>query len=375
MPSMTNPHNKLSSIFKSLHTDKTEIVEDADESVPDEAQKWPLFKALAPKKPATPTALTPVEKHNWLSAEPTPPPQHAGALATNFSDKLAAGLGKMTNSGKPAARKQAKPKKVEPQPKATRAKPPAKKTAAVKIAQEASTPLSDLPPQQPASVLKTAMTPKAPGEPGPAPAIEPTSAPAPLSVAKRPSEPWGAASAKPGPSVPEQAALNPQIKKEIEPPASTTPSVNSLLSLFNLEVPTVAPAPHTPPSPQTGSAPERSPVADTPMPLAAQTDAEPPHLAAEVDAVLPSSEPIEPLPVAPVPPQPVPPQPVPIDTMPVKTTPLTRTPPAAVMKGPSEPTTTLQPPGTLKSLLNKLQAPPASPSVKTPGFLNRLNKK
>ena len=360
---MPNPNNKLSSILKALHTGAPDILSNADELVSDEAQKWPLFKALAPRKPAVAKALTPVDKRNWLSTEPTPPPQQAATPAAQFNGRLAAGLRKMANPNKPAARKQVKPKKVEPQPKATRAKLPAKKTTSAKIVQMPPPPLDGMLPEQAVLATKITMTPKA--------IREVSAAPAPVSPVNNPSAQWSAAKPKPKPAASKQAAPKPKAEKELGPPASATPSVNSLLSLFNLEAPTVAPDPQAPPAPQEYSTPANSPAtgtpADAPEPPTTEAGAELQNLSAEspeVNLALPSNASVEPgaIHMRPARVEPALVKPALIEHLPIEPEPI----PAA------------QPKGSLKSLLNKLQAPtdpPAAPAIKTLGFLNRLNKK
>lgn len=357
---MTNPRNKLSSIFKSLHADVSAIEDDTAAVVQEEAEKWPLFKALAPRKPASPSTLTPVDKQNWLSAAPMPQAQRQETThsAPTLGDKLAAGLNKMANPNRSTSREQAPAKKFGPPPKATRAKPTA--TRAVKQSTIEMTSMGRISPaivkpeQEPASFSSPLMTPQAVAKAPPAPALTPV----PRLTLKRPPASFTAVSIKPHRPIPDQPAAVEVKAKKNAVPVLATQSVDSLLSLFNLDVPSAAVTDGANASNQNDIQPGENPV-DTPVLPQALTSAKPSNSTTTTDPtlVLVSDAPIEPAPAYIEPQTGV---------------------PAKVQYSPSNPASVVQTPGSLKSLLNKFQAPTnplAAPPVKTPAFLNRLNKK
>ncbi len=353
---MTNSKNKLSSIFKALDADVSAIEDTSAAVVQEEAEKWPLFRALAPRRPASPAALTPVDKQNWLSAEPTPQAHHQDIThsAPTLSDKLAAGLNKMASPGRSTARAQAPAKKLSAPPKATRAKPQAmqaaKKSTPEQTPKANIDPIAVKPKPEAASFSNTIMAPKTVAE------VDSVPTPLPKLTIKLPPAPLTVVSIQPNHPVPDQQVAIGVEEKKAPPPVLATPTVDSLLSLFNLDVPSAEMPSGTPASNQNDLQPddERD---DASQRSPAQTLEKPSTPAADM-VQTPVSD-------------------VPIESTPACMEPLTEVA-AERQNTPPAPVATLQTPGSLKSLLNKFQVPAnslATPAVKTPAFLNRLNNK
>lgn len=120
---MTIPKDKLAPIFRSLHPDESVITKVASTSAQEAAEKWPLFRVLAPKKPASTPVLSDADKQNWTSSNTEPIlPSPPMATTSSLSDKLASGLSKMAGKKKPTATKPTKDLKTAEQPSLARAK-------------------------------------------------------------------------------------------------------------------------------------------------------------------------------------------------------------------------------------------------------------
>jgi hypothetical protein len=113
---MIKPNDKLAPIFRSLHPDESAMAKSTNVVAQEAAEKWPLFKVLAPKKPLSTPALSDSEKQNWLSPSVEPlMPSTPAALTSNLGDKLAVGLSRMASRKKLPPRQPTKEAKTAEQ--------------------------------------------------------------------------------------------------------------------------------------------------------------------------------------------------------------------------------------------------------------------
>ena len=195
---MIKSQDKLAPIFRSLHPDESVMTKAVSASAQEAAEKWPLFRVLAPKKTMRTPALSEVDKQNRLSPHFDPLPVQPPVLAAaSLGEQLADGLSKMTRRKKPAS---PSPKRVahaaEPSP-AAQAKPIPQAVPA-RMAQPVSEkhpPLVVTAPPEVASEQKTkpATATKLPkvsvSEHNPAPRVLPAKAELPPQTAKKPPAP------------------------------------------------------------------------------------------------------------------------------------------------------------------------------------------
>jgi len=93
---MTNRPNDLSAIFRSLGPRATSAQASPVAAAQAAEQRWPLLKALAPRSPAPPPALSDEDKARWGTPDPANRPEKKPALSMpGLGDKLTKSLGKM----------------------------------------------------------------------------------------------------------------------------------------------------------------------------------------------------------------------------------------------------------------------------------------
>lgn len=197
---MASSGDKLSPLFKSLLPDESHLKSAAAATVQEAEQRWPLFRAIAPAKPATAPELTDNERLNWASPVLTGAPAPKVSLPEmGLNEQLAQGLGKMFPN-KPAdyppgnrnkiekiealALPAQKPLHSEPKPSAVATATPSKtlfgKPPQVSPAQAAPPPESVKPTPPPALTATAAAPAWAPKASKPAPAPLPAPLPAPI---------------------------------------------------------------------------------------------------------------------------------------------------------------------------------------------------
>lgn len=94
---MTKPADDLPALFRSLGPDDIGFQASAQAAAHEAAQRWPLFKAVPPQKPAVTPALTAQERQHWGSQEKSETGERKPALSLpGLSDKLARSLDKMS---------------------------------------------------------------------------------------------------------------------------------------------------------------------------------------------------------------------------------------------------------------------------------------
>jgi len=109
---MAKSGDDMSRLFRSLDADDTKFQASAKAAASEAEQRWPLFKAMAPMKPAHAPALSEQEKQHRNSAESTAGGARKPALSVpGLGGKLAASLDQMAapKSRKPAAAKHPAP--------------------------------------------------------------------------------------------------------------------------------------------------------------------------------------------------------------------------------------------------------------------------
>lgn len=119
----------MSRLFRSLDADDAKFQASAKAATSEAEQRWPLFKAMAPIKPAHAPALSPQEKQHRNRPDSAEGGARKPALSVpGLGDKLAASLDRMAV---PPRRKPAAPKHPEPAaaPLAQRAVQPAGATS------------------------------------------------------------------------------------------------------------------------------------------------------------------------------------------------------------------------------------------------------
>lgn len=134
---MPKSGDDVSRLFKSLGTDDTQFRAANKAAVHEAEQRWPLFKAVLPKKPASAPALSDQERQFWSSQERPEGgnPRKPALSLPGLSDKLADSLSKM--GPKRAA------KAVAPAPQRHEAEPPIPVAAASRIFKEV---IAEMPP-------------------------------------------------------------------------------------------------------------------------------------------------------------------------------------------------------------------------------------
>lgn len=99
---MATQADKLSPIFKSLHPDEAPLANVATAVVKEAEQRWPLFRAIAPVRPAAAPVLTEDERVNRAGSKISVGTQRAPALTLpGLNEQLAQGLSKMAGRKSP----------------------------------------------------------------------------------------------------------------------------------------------------------------------------------------------------------------------------------------------------------------------------------
>ena len=94
---MPKPEDTLPTLFRSLGPDDANFQATMDASAQEAEQRWPLFRAVAPKKSELTPALSPQERMHWSSPERPSVGECRPALSLpGLSDKLAISLGKLS---------------------------------------------------------------------------------------------------------------------------------------------------------------------------------------------------------------------------------------------------------------------------------------
>lgn len=103
---MPHPGDDLSALFRSLGPDDANFQATTNAAAQEAEQRWPLFKAVSPRKPEATPALTAQEKQRWSSQEKAETGERKPALTLpGLSDKLARSLSKMSGRTMPGAPK------------------------------------------------------------------------------------------------------------------------------------------------------------------------------------------------------------------------------------------------------------------------------
>lgn len=93
---MPTPPNDLSAIFRSLGPRATSAQASPVAAAQAAEQRWPLLKAIAPRSPTPPPALSDEDKARWGTSDPANRPEKKPALSMpGLGDKLTKSLGKM----------------------------------------------------------------------------------------------------------------------------------------------------------------------------------------------------------------------------------------------------------------------------------------
>lgn len=136
---MIKSQDKLAPIFRSLHPDESVMTKAVSASAQEAAEKWPLFRVLAPRKTMSTPALSEVDKQNRLSPHSERlMPQPSTLAVVSLGEKLADGLTKMTGRNKPLNRQPKRAAQVAEQATTAQAKPIAKPTTPERHAQQVS---------------------------------------------------------------------------------------------------------------------------------------------------------------------------------------------------------------------------------------------
>lgn len=102
---MPTPGNKLSTLFRSLGPDEAPLQASKTAALQDAEQRWPLFKAVAPRSAAQTPPLSETDRQRW--SNPARPNSSAAAKAPitlpSFSGKLAHGLAKISEQSTASA--------------------------------------------------------------------------------------------------------------------------------------------------------------------------------------------------------------------------------------------------------------------------------
>lgn len=109
---MAKPGDDPSALFRSLRPDNANFRASTTAAAREAEQRWPLFKAVSPKKPEPTPALSAQERQRWSNQERPDVGERKPALSLpGVSTKLAQGLSKMsgrtaTVADRPAERAQ-----------------------------------------------------------------------------------------------------------------------------------------------------------------------------------------------------------------------------------------------------------------------------
>ncbi len=126
---MSKPADNLSALFRSLGPDDTEFRANTHALAQEAEQRWPLFKAVAPKKPEVTPMLSAQERQRWDIQDRAENGARKPALSLpGFSDKLAHSLGRIAEQAQEATqaannRNTSRPAPPSPAPRETRPAP------------------------------------------------------------------------------------------------------------------------------------------------------------------------------------------------------------------------------------------------------------
>lgn len=94
---MPHPRDDLPKLFRSLGPDDADFQANAKAAAREVEQRWPLFRAISPKKPVPTPALTEQERQRWTGQEQSRDDKGVPALTRpGLADKLASSLSKMS---------------------------------------------------------------------------------------------------------------------------------------------------------------------------------------------------------------------------------------------------------------------------------------
>lgn len=94
---MPKPGDTLPTLFRSLGPDDANFQATMDAAAQEAEQRWPLFRAVSPKKPELTPTLSAQERMHWSSLEKPSVGESRPALSLpGLSDKLAMSLGKLS---------------------------------------------------------------------------------------------------------------------------------------------------------------------------------------------------------------------------------------------------------------------------------------
>lgn len=101
---MPHPGDDLSALFRSFGPDDANFQAATNAAAQEAEQRWPLFKAVSPRKSELTPALSAEEKQRWSSQEKAETGARKPALSLpGLSDKLAKSLNKMSGRTTPDA--------------------------------------------------------------------------------------------------------------------------------------------------------------------------------------------------------------------------------------------------------------------------------
>lgn len=101
---MSQPADKLSGLFRSLRPDDANFQASLNVAAHQAEERWPLLKAMSPKKPALTPVLSTEERQRWSNQEQPGTRERKPALSLpGLGDKLAQSLSKMGGRSKIAA--------------------------------------------------------------------------------------------------------------------------------------------------------------------------------------------------------------------------------------------------------------------------------
>ena len=114
---MSQPADKLSGLFRSLRPDDANFQASLNVAAHQAEERWPLLKAISPKKPALTPALSTEERQRWSNQEQPGTRERKPALSLpGLGDKLTQSLSKMGGRAKIAAAAPLSAEPVEPPP-------------------------------------------------------------------------------------------------------------------------------------------------------------------------------------------------------------------------------------------------------------------
>lgn len=113
---MSKPADNLSALFRSLGPDDTEFRANTHALAQEAEQRWPLFKAVAPRRPEVTPTLSAQERQRWdIQDRVDNGPRKPALSLPGFSDKLAHSLGRIAEQAEEAT--QAANRKVSASPR------------------------------------------------------------------------------------------------------------------------------------------------------------------------------------------------------------------------------------------------------------------